>query len=94
MTAILVVMIATLIVSSLFWREHITVRSVENRLALAQTNWIERVILDWVRVVLRLDGATGQIDHLQETWAQGVPPTKIDETFVLPIEVILDLEAV
>ena len=80
-TAILVVMIATLIVSSLFWREHITVRSVENRLALAQTNWIERVILDWVRVVLRLDGATGQIDHLQETWAQGVPPTKIDATF-------------
>ncbi len=30
---------------------------------------------------MRLDGATGQIDHLQETWAQGVPPTKIDETF-------------
>jgi general secretion pathway protein K len=80
-TAILVVTIATLIVSSLFWREHVAVRSVENRLALAQTNWIERVILDWVRVVLRLDGATGQIDHLQETWAQGVPATKIDETF-------------
>lgn len=80
-TAILVVTIATLIVSSLFWREHIAVRSVENRLALAQTNWIERVVLDWVRVVLRLDGATGQIDHLQETWAQGVPATKIDETF-------------
>ncbi len=80
-TAILVVTIATLIVSSLFWREHVAVRSVENRLALAQTNWIERVILDWVRVVLRLDGATGAIDHLQETWAQGVPATKIDETF-------------
>ncbi len=80
-TAILVVMIATLIVSSLFWREHIAVRSVENRLMLAQTNWIERVVLDWVKVTLRLDGATsGQVDHLQEVWAQPVLPTQVDET--------------
>lgn len=80
-TAILIVTIVTVIVSGLFWREHVTVRSVENRMSLAQAQWIERVALDWTRVILRVDGAQRQVDHLGEFWAEPVPPTVVDETF-------------
>lgn len=79
-TAILIVAIVTVIVSGLFWREHVAVRSIENRLALAQTQWIERVAIDWTRVALRVDGAQSQKDDLQEIWAQPIAATRADET--------------
>ena len=41
-TALLVVVLATAVVSSLFVRESVALRSVENRLSLSQTRWIER----------------------------------------------------
>ncbi|MFT4101072.1 MAG: type II secretion system minor pseudopilin GspK [Burkholderiaceae bacterium] len=79
-TALLVVTLTTLIVSGMFWRTNVTVRSVENRLALAQTHWVERGVIDWARVVLQIDGATTRSDDLGETWANPVLDTKLDET--------------
>ncbi|NLD68994.1 MAG: type II secretion system minor pseudopilin GspK [Limnobacter sp.] len=80
-TVLLVVTLATLIVASLFWRETVTVRSVENRLALAQVRWIEAAVLDWAEVVLRIDqNSTGNVDHLGEVWALPVAETRLDET--------------
>ena len=80
-SVLLVITLATLIVSSLFWREHVTVRSVENRLALAQMRWIETAVLDWASVVLRVDQAsTGTVAHLTELWATPVAETVLDET--------------
>ena len=80
-SVLLVITLATLIVSSLFWREHVTVRSVENRLALAQMRWIEAAVLDWASVVLRVDQAsTGAVDHLTELWATPIAETVLDET--------------
>ncbi|MBN9461753.1 MAG: type II secretion system minor pseudopilin GspK [Burkholderiales bacterium] len=80
-SVLLVITLATLIVSGLFWREHVTVRSVENRLALAQVRWIETAVLDWASVVLRVDQAsTGAVDHLAELWATPVAETVLDET--------------
>ncbi|MFN7644258.1 MAG: type II secretion system minor pseudopilin GspK [Burkholderiales bacterium] len=80
-TAMLVVTLAAVVVSSLFWRQHVAVRSVENRLALAQARWIERAALDWAKVILRADArATGTVDHLGEAWAVPVLDTRMDET--------------
>jgi general secretion pathway protein K len=80
-TAMLVVTLAAVVVSGLFWREHVAVRSVENRLALAQARWIERAALDWAKVILRADArATGTVDHLGEAWAVPVLDTRMDET--------------
>ena len=61
-TALLVVTLASIVVSGLFWREHVAVRSVENRLALAQSRWIERAALAWAQVILRADMRTGPVD--------------------------------
>ena len=81
LTALLVVTLAALIVSGLFWREHVAVRSVENRLALAQGRWIERAAVDWARVILAEDArTTGGVDHLGEPWAVPVMDTRLDET--------------
>lgn len=80
-TAMLVVTLAALVVSGLFWRQHVAVRSVENRLAFAQARWIERAVLDWAKVILRSDArTTGPVDHLGEAWAVPVLNTRMDET--------------
>lgn len=77
-TALLVVILATVVVAGLFVRENVTVRTVENRLALSQTRWIERAGLDWAKVILRSD--TNNVDHLGEPWATPVAETRLDET--------------
>ena len=77
-TALLVVTLAAVIVSALFYRESVAVRSIENRLALSQTRWVERAALDWAKVILRSD--TGVYDHGTDVWATPVVETQLDET--------------
>lgn len=80
-SVLLIVMLISLIVGSLFWREYVAVRSIQNRSALAQLRWIETAVLDWAAVVLRADqNAAGEVDHLLETWATPVAETRLDET--------------
>ncbi|HEY5632925.1 MAG TPA: type II secretion system minor pseudopilin GspK [Burkholderiaceae bacterium] len=79
-TALLIVTLATTVVSGLFLRESVAVRSVENRLALAQARWIERAALDWSKVILRADARASNVDHLGEPWAVPVADTRLDET--------------
>ncbi|MEO6271021.1 MAG: type II secretion system minor pseudopilin GspK [Lautropia sp.] len=77
-TALLVVTLASVIVSALFYRESVAVRSIENRLALSQTRWVERAALDWAKVILRTDPS--QTDHGTDVWATPVVDTQLDET--------------
>ena len=79
-TALLVVVLTTAVISSLFLRESVAVRSIENRLALSQTRWVERAAIDWAKVILRADANSGNVDHLGEPWAVPVADTKLDET--------------
>lgn len=79
-TALLIVTLATTVVAGLYVRESVAVRSVENRLALSQTRWIERAALDWAKVILRSDSRSGAVDHLGEPWAVPVAETRLDET--------------
>lgn len=79
-TALLIVALATTVVAGLFVRENVTVRSVENRLALSQTRWIERAALDWAKVILRADARASVVDHLGEPWGVPVAETRLDET--------------
>ena len=78
--AMLIMALSTVIISGLFWRQNVTVRSIENRLALSQTRWIERAATDWARVILRQDLNISTVDHLGEVWALPVAETKLDET--------------
>lgn len=80
--ALAIVSIATIVVSGLFWRQQVTLRSVENQMALAQARWIEHAAMEQVRWVLvmdaRADARAGAVDHLKEMWALPLPETKLD----------------
>jgi general secretion pathway protein K len=56
----------------------VAVRSIENRLALSQTRWVERAALDWAKVILRSDPAL--YDHATDVWGTPVVETQLDET--------------
>lgn len=77
-TALLVVTLASVIVSALFYRESVAVRSIENRLAMSQTRWVERAALDWAKVILRTDPPG--YDHPADVWGTPVVETQLDET--------------
>lgn len=77
-TALLVVALATVVVSTLFYRESVAVRSIENRATLAQTRWIERAVIDWAKVILRNSRAA--YDWSGSIWATPVVETQLDET--------------
>ncbi|MDO4232084.1 MAG: type II secretion system minor pseudopilin GspK [Lautropia sp.] len=77
-TALLVVALATVVVSALFYRESVAVRSIENRATLAQTRWIERAVIDWAKVILRNSRAA--YDWSGSIWATPVVETQLDET--------------
>jgi len=77
-TALLIVALATTIVSALFARQSATVRTIENRLAITQARWIERAAIDWARVILRQDVRSSSTDHLGEPWAVPVADTRVN----------------
>ena len=82
-TALLVVALAAMLVTALFYRENVAIRSVENRAAIAQVRWVERATIDWARVVIAADynnPTTRRTDHLNEVWAIPIPETRLDET--------------
>jgi general secretion pathway protein K len=79
-TALVVVTLAAVVVSGLFYRESVAVRSIENRLAISQTRWVERAALDWAKVILRVDASSNAWDHQSDVWGTPVAETQLDET--------------
>ena len=82
-TALLVVALAAMLVTALFYRENVSIRAVENRAAIAQVRWVERAAVDWARVVIAADyrnPGTRSTDHMNEVWAVPIPETRLDET--------------
>ncbi len=77
-TAMLVVTLAAVMTSALFYRQSVAVRSIENRLALSQTRWVERAAVDWAKVILRSE--TNNYDHASDVWGTPVVETRLDET--------------
>jgi general secretion pathway protein K len=91
-TAMLIVTLATVVVSGLFWRQNTMVRSVENRLAMAQTRWIERAAVDYARLVLNQDRDL-RVDHEGEIWGTPVQDTRLDETVTAGAKIDTDKTA-
>lgn len=77
-TALLLTTLAVTIVASLFWRQQVQVRSMENQKLQLQTQWVQRSLLDWVRAGLRDDARASQVDHLGEEWARPIQDASLD----------------
>ena len=77
--ALLIVTLATVLVSGLYWGQSVLARSVENRQASVQARWLLRGALDWARLILREDARTSATDHLGEPWAVPIESTRLDD---------------
>jgi len=71
--ALLVVAAATVMATSLIWRQDLWLRQVETHRDLAQARLLSLAGIDWARAVLAEDARTSNIDHLGEPWATKVP---------------------
>lgn len=68
-TALLIATLAVTAIASLFWRQQVQVRMLENQRLQAQTRWILRAGLDWSRQVLRDDAARSpELTTLDGAW--------------------------
>jgi general secretion pathway protein K len=76
--AMLVVALAVALVSGVFQRQSIVARQIENDAAFAQAQRLMDGAVDWVRVILREDARTSNVDHGGEAWAVSLEQTRLD----------------
>ena len=77
--ALFIATLATLIVSGLFYRQFVLLRTIENQQLLSQSRMLLRGALDWGRAILREDGSRSSYDALSEPWAQPLAETRLDQ---------------
>ena len=76
--AMLVVALAVAFVSGAFQRQSIMARQIENDAAFAQAQRLMDGAVDWVRVILREDARTSNVNHGGEAWAVSLEQTRLD----------------
>jgi general secretion pathway protein K len=77
--ALFVATLATLIVTSLFYRQFVLLRTIENQQLVSQSRLLLRGALDWGRAILREDANRSSYDALSEPWAQPLAETRLDQ---------------
>jgi general secretion pathway protein K len=77
--ALFVATLATLIVSALFYRQFVLLRTIENQQLMVQSRMLLRGALDWGRAILREDANRSSYDALSEPWAQPLAETRLDQ---------------
>ncbi len=77
--AMLVVAITAIMVTGVFHRQSIMVRTLDNAMAASQVHWLMAGAVDWVRVILREDARASATDHLGEPWAVPLAQTRLND---------------
>jgi len=77
--ALFVATLATLIVTGLFYRQFVLLRTIENQQIVSQSRLLLRGALDWGRAILREDANRSSYDALSEPWAQPLAETRLDQ---------------
>jgi general secretion pathway protein K len=77
--ALFVATLATLIVTGLFYRQFVLLRTIENQQLVSQSRLLLRGALDWGRAILREDANRSSYDALSEPWAQPLAETRLDQ---------------
>lgn len=75
--ALLIVLVATVLVTGLLQRQDIDVRAAHNRYLQAQGEWLLRGGMDWASMVLRFDGRSYNTTHAGQLWSIPVEDTRI-----------------
>ncbi len=76
--ALFVMALATMIVTGLFWRQFVLIRTIENQQLAAQSRFLLHGALDWAAAILRQQ-THPTYDALSDPWAQPLAPTRLDQ---------------
>ncbi|WP_322045358.1 type II secretion system minor pseudopilin GspK [Paraburkholderia sp. J67] len=77
-TALLVMALSAILVSSILWREQVQVRRIENQRLLVQAQWVSRGALDWTRLILHTEADTlPTATYLGGLWSTPVARTRL-----------------
>ncbi len=77
LTAMIVMVLAAIILSSLIWQQHLSIRQLEYQRDRRQAEWLHIAAADFARFVLAEDSRATTTDHLGEPWAIPLADTKI-----------------
>lgn len=76
-TALIVVGVASVLLSGLIWRQEIQMRVLENSRDQTQVVWLQRSAVDFARLILVEDQKNSNYDHLGEIWAIPLVESKL-----------------
>ena len=76
--ALFVMALATMIVTGLFWRQFVLIRTIENQQLATQSRFLLHGALDWAAAILRQQ-THPTYDALSDPWAQPLAPTRLDQ---------------
>jgi len=83
LTVLLVTALMTVVVLSMSWQRQLEMRRTANLAEGEQALLLAQGLEDWAGKVLRRDlKQNPATDHLGETWAQGLPPTPVEQGMV------------
>jgi len=78
--AFIVVSLIAICVSSLMWQQDFEIRKTQIFKENTQVSWLQRSLIDVVRLVLRIDLVNSQdVDHLGEIWALPIENSRIED---------------
>lgn len=77
LTALIVMVLATMILASLIWQQHLGIRQLEYQRDKRQAEWLHVAARDFARFVLAEDKRVSSNDSLGEAWAIPLADTKI-----------------
>ena len=80
LTALIVMVLATMILSGLVWQQHLSIRQLEYNRDRSQAEWLHTAAVDSARFVLALNAKmTSAEDSLTEAWAIPLTDTKVSD---------------
>ena len=80
LTALIVMVLATMILSGLVWQQHLSIRQLEYTRDRSQAEWLHTAAVDSARFVLALNAKmTSAEDSLTEAWAIPLTDTKVSD---------------
>lgn len=82
LSAILIVLVATSVVVSITHEEVFSIRKTARMQTMERAVFYAFGLEDFARLILLDDAKNSSIDHLQEDWALGIPPTPQDGVFI------------
>lgn len=78
--ALIVVSLLTICVTSLVWQQNFEIRKTSIYKENAQITWLQRPLIELVRLVLRIDLMNNpDVDHLGEIWALPIENSRVED---------------